>query len=43
VEALMYAETLVHNTIVSGSGRPEPMSACILVDGAEWLEASEGR
>lgn len=43
VEALMYAETLVHNTLVSGSGRTEPMSACILIDGAEWLEASEGR
>jgi hypothetical protein len=38
VEAAMYADTLIHNTLVAGSGKPEPLSAAILLDGAIWLE-----
>lgn len=39
-DARLYAETLLHNTLVAGSGRPEPLSACILLDSARWLIAA---
>jgi hypothetical protein len=35
-DAKMYAQTLVHNALVAGGGKPEPLSACILLDAAEW-------
>lgn len=38
-EARMYAETLLHNAIVSG-GRPDRFSACILLDAAAWLDGA---
>lgn len=37
-DARLYAETLLHNCRVQ-SGRPDPLSALILLDGAEALEA----
>ncbi|MEM9082578.1 MAG: hypothetical protein AAGB34_03200 [Planctomycetota bacterium] len=36
-EAMLYAETLLHNTL-SGTGEPEPFSAHILMDAAEGLD-----
>lgn len=42
-DAGFYGQTLVHNTLVAAGGRPEPLSACILLDAAEWARrASQG-
>lgn len=43
VEAAMYADTLIHNTLVAGSGTPEPLSAAILLDGSKWLKRMADR
>ncbi len=40
-EARLYAETMLHNCQV-GMGRADAFSAHILMDGADWLEASAG-
>lgn len=37
-EAAMYAETLIHNTLIAGAGTPEPLCAAILLDSADWLD-----
>ncbi|MEM1072208.1 MAG: hypothetical protein AAGB48_00475 [Planctomycetota bacterium] len=37
VEATMYAETLLHNCVVQGAGRPDGLSALILLDAARQL------
>jgi hypothetical protein len=38
-EARAYAETLLHNAIVPGGGRPDLLSAWILLDSAKRIEA----
>lgn len=37
VEAGMYADTLVHNTLVAGNGKPDRFSALLLLDAARML------
>ena len=36
-EAAMYAETLIHNTLVAGNGKPDRFSALLLLDAAHML------
>lgn len=36
-DARLYAETLLHNTIIAGQGRPDRFSATILLDAARQL------
>jgi hypothetical protein len=36
-ESRMYAESLLHNALVAGGGRPDRFSACVLWDGANRL------
>ncbi|MEO1585156.1 MAG: hypothetical protein AAFR96_11390, partial [Planctomycetota bacterium] len=36
-DASLYAETLLHNCVVGGAGRPDKLSALILLDSARRL------
>lgn len=37
-QADLHAQTLIHNALITGGGRPEMVSAAILLDAAEALE-----